>query len=79
MSQLATRNKGVNRQFEPKINQGRARGQARNYYNNQGYTQWSYQDRYRSSSVETEEINIDRIGVGQNMDQIIGEKTLEIM
>ena len=29
--------------------------------------------------VETEEINIDRIGVGQDMDQIIGEKTLEVM
>ena len=39
MSQLATRDKGLNKQFKPKIYQGRGRGQSRNFYNRCNYDQ----------------------------------------
>ena len=39
MSQLTTKDKGVNRQLKPKIYQGRGRGQSRNFYNRSNYDQ----------------------------------------
>ena len=45
MSKLTVQGSSLNRPFKPKIYQGKRRGQARNYYN-----QDRYQGRYRSNS-----------------------------
>ena len=45
MSKLTAQGNNQNKQFKPKIYQGKRRGQTRNYYG-----QGNYQNRYRSNS-----------------------------
>ena len=45
MSKLTAQGSSQNRPFKPKIDQGKGRGQARNYYN-----QDRYKGKYRSNS-----------------------------
>ena len=45
ISKLTAQSNNQNKQFKPKIYQGKRRGQTRNYYN-----QGNYQNRYRSNS-----------------------------
>ena len=59
MSQLTMKDEGLNRQFKPKIYQGRGIDQSRNFYNRHNYDQQSCQGRYRSNSG-------DRTQYGQN-------------
>ena len=49
MSQLTTKGKGFNKQFKPKIYQGR-RGQSRKFYDRHIFDQRGYQNRYRLNS-----------------------------
>ena len=60
MSQLTMKDDGLNKQFKPKIYQGRGRGQSRKFYNRCNYDQQGYQNRYRSNSRDR------RIQYGQN-------------
>ena len=53
MGQLTMKDKGVNRQFKPKIYQSRGRGQLRNFYNKHNYNQQGYQNRYWSHSRDS--------------------------
>ena len=41
-SKLAAKDVGLNKQFKPKIHQGRGRGQSRNFYNRCNYDQSYY-------------------------------------
>ena len=52
MSQLTTKDEGFNKQFKPKIYQGRSRGQSRKFYDRHIYDQRGYQNRYRLNSGE---------------------------
>ena len=45
MSKLTAQGNNLNKQFKPKIYQGKWRGQSRNYYHH-----GKYQNRYRSNS-----------------------------
>ena len=50
MSKLTTQHYEQNKQFKPKLYQGKRRGQMRNFYDKCNYDQRSYQNRYRSDS-----------------------------
>ena len=50
MSNLTTQDDRQNKQFKPKIYQGKRIGQARNFYDRHSYDQRNYQNRYRSNS-----------------------------
>ena len=50
MNKLATRDSGINRQFNPQIYQGKRRGQSINFYDVCNYDKGNYQNRYRSNS-----------------------------
>ena len=50
VNQLTSKNEDPNRQFKPKIYQGRGRGQSGNVYNTCSYDQQGYQNRYRSNN-----------------------------
>ena len=43
MSQLTTKDGCLNKQFKPKIYQGRGRGQSRNFYSRSNYDHQGYQ------------------------------------
>ena len=47
MSQLTTKDEGLNIQFKPKIYQGRRGGQSRKLYDRHIYDQTAYQNRYK--------------------------------
>ena len=64
MSKQTAQGNNQNKQFNPKIYQGKRRGQTRNYYD-----QVNYQNRYRSNSGVGE----CYLGVDLSMDRIIEE------
>ena len=45
---LTMQDDGQNKQFKPKINQGKRRGQIRNFYDQCKYDQRNFQNRFRS-------------------------------
>ena len=61
MSKLTAQGSSKNRPFKPKFYQGKRRGQARNYYN-----QDRYQDSYRSNSCNRKMSHGGRAQYGQN-------------
>ena len=50
MHKLTTQDNRQNKQFKPKIYQGKRRGQTRNFYDGHSYDQRNYQNRCRSNS-----------------------------
>ena len=50
MSKLTTQDDGQNKQFKPKIYQGKNGGQKRMFYDRHNYDQRNYQKRFRSDS-----------------------------
>ena len=50
MSKLTAKDDGLNKQFKPKMFQGKRRGQTRKFYDRCNYDQRNYQNRYRSDS-----------------------------
>ena len=66
MSQLTNKNEGLNKQFKPKISQGRRRAQSREIYDRHIYGQRGYQDRYRSNSGDRRIQFSGRVQYGQN-------------
>ena len=50
MSKLTSQDDEQNKQFKPKIYQGKRRGQMRKSYDKNNYDQRNYQNRYRSDS-----------------------------
>ena len=50
MSKMTAQDDNLNKQFKPKIYQGKQRGQSRNFYDQNIYDQRDYQNRYRSNS-----------------------------
>ena len=61
MSKLTAQGDNMNKQFKPKIYQGRQRGQSRNFYD-----QSNYQSRYRSNSRDRRTSFRGRGQYGQN-------------
>ena len=47
VTKLTTQDDGQDKQFKPKIYQGKRRGQMRNFYNRHNYDQRNYQNRFR--------------------------------
>ena len=66
MSQLTTKDEGLNKQFKPKIYQGRRRGQSREFYDRHAYDQRGYQNRYRSNSGDRRIQFSGKVQYGQN-------------
>ena len=66
MSKLTTQDDSHNKQFKPKIYQGKRRGQTRNFYDRHIYDQRNYQNRHRSKSGDRRISFSDRIQYGQN-------------
>ena len=50
MTQLTTKDEGLNKQAKPKMYQGRRRGQSRKFYDRCVYDQRDHQHEYRSNS-----------------------------
>ena len=61
MSKLAAQGNNQNKQFKPKVYQGRRRGQMRNYYD-----LGKYQNRYRLNSGDKRISSRSRVQYGQN-------------
>ena len=66
MSKLTTQGDGQDKQFKPRIYQGKRRGQMRNFYNRCTYDQRNYQNRFRSDSRDRRISLNHRIQYGQN-------------
>ena len=66
MSQLTTKDDGLNKQFKPKIFQDKRRGQTKNFYDRCNYDQRNYQNRYRSDSRDGRISFSGRIQHGQS-------------
>ena len=66
LNKLTTKDDGLNKQFKPKIFQGKRRGQTRNFYDRCNYDQRNYQNRYRSGSGVRRISLSSRIQCGQN-------------
>ena len=69
MSKLITQDDGQNKQFTPKIYQGKRREQMGNFYNRHNYDQRNYQNRFRSESRDSRILFSGRIQCGQNYRQ----------
>ena len=50
MSKLTAQDDGQNKQFKPKVFQGKRRGKTRNFYDKCNYDHRNYQNRFRSDS-----------------------------
>ena len=61
ISKVTAQGNNQNKQFKPKIYQGKRRGQTRNYYD-----QGNYQNRYRSNSGDRRTSFTSRAQYGQN-------------
>ena len=66
MSKLTAKDDGLNKQFKPKIFQGKRRGQTRNFCDRCNYDQRNDQNRYRSDSRYKRISFSGRIQCGQN-------------
>ena len=66
MSKLKANDNNQNKQFKPKIYQGRQRGQSRNYYDQNNYDQSNYQYRYTLNSIDRRTSLRGRGQYGQN-------------
>ena len=66
MSKLTTRDESQNKQFKPKIYQGKRRGQTGNFYNRHSYDQRNDQNRYKTNSGDRRILLSGRIQYGQN-------------
>ena len=76
MGKLVARDSEANRPFKPQIYQSKRRGQSRNFMTHIIMTEESTETDI-DLIVMIGEISMNRIEVGQNMNKISGEKTLE--